>query len=56
MLVEVGSAVFDDQRLNEWLVGSGGSPRVHEVHHRLHVADRVVPREADRGRIVRKTA
>ena len=43
MLVEVGSAVFDDQRLSEWLVGSGGSPRVHEVHRRLHVADRVVP-------------
>ena len=43
MLVEVGSAVFDDQRLCEWLVGSGGSPRVHEVHRRLHVADRVVP-------------
>ena len=54
MLVEVGSAVFDDQRLSEWLAGSGGSPRVHEVHQRLHVADRVVPRETDRGRIVRE--
>ena len=39
MLVEVGSAVFDDQRLSEWLAGSGGGPRVHEVHERLHVAD-----------------
>ena len=54
MRVEVGSAVFDDQRLSEWLVGRGGSPRVHEVHRRLHVADRVVPRETDRGRVVRK--
>ena len=43
MLVEVGGAVFDDQRLREWLVGSSSGPRVHEVHGRLHVADRVVP-------------
>ena len=43
MLVEVGSAVFDDQRLSEWLVGSSGNPRVHEEHQCLHVADRVVP-------------
>ena len=43
MLVEVGSAVFDDHRLSKWLVGGGGGPRVHEVHRRLHVADRVMP-------------
>ena len=43
MLVEVGGAVLDDQRLSDWLAGSGGSPRVHEEHQRLHVADRVVP-------------
>jgi len=54
LLVEVGGAVFDDQRLSEWLVGSGGSPRVHEVHRRLHVADRVVPRESDRRGAVRE--
>ncbi len=54
MLVEVGSAVFDDQWLSKWLVRGGGGPRVDEVHRRLHVADRVLPRETDRGRMVRK--
>ena len=54
MLVEVGGAVFDDQWLGDWPARSGGGPCVHEVHQRLHIADRVVPGEADRCRVVRK--
>lgn len=52
MLIEVGGAIFHDQRLRDRLACGGSGPRVHEVHRRLHVADGVVPGEADRRRIV----
>ena len=52
MLVEIGGAIFDDQRLREWRVSRGGGPRIHENHQRLHIANRMVERDADRRRIV----
>jgi hypothetical protein len=52
MLVKIGGAVFDDQRRGEWFAGGRRRPCVHEVHQRLHIADHVVPRESDRGRVV----